>query len=382
MSYQLTYPILHCLRQRAAVLGHSDSWDWVLRDPVVGVFSPALHLLVQEGHIHLDEQLIKTSRDIYWGLTANWVRREAAFKKLLSALMDAGIDVIPLKGAALLETVYPGIGLRNMADLDILVREADFLPAAEVLLANGQQPRWSDPSGDLFAFTQLAPQFWPGELSFYHQDKLLIDLHQNLITYHWFKHAYPLDIEAVWDRAVSTPSPTGSGSLPWTMRLSPYDMLGHLCLHLALHGMQIVKNLFDIDQFLRQLPDDWDWKRYLHLADGWGLRSVSYHGFAFSQALFDTPVPPDVMLALTPAVLDRWLVRCLITPDALLRGKVTIGVRYPTLVKFALFDGIRIKLKTLARLFFPGKAWLRNNPDYHNVFQHWLHLAEVILRGD
>jgi hypothetical protein len=48
---------------------------------------------------------------------------------LLEILKRANIDVVLLKGAALLASVYPDLAYRFMSDIDILVRENDLAKA-------------------------------------------------------------------------------------------------------------------------------------------------------------------------------------------------------------------------------------------------------------
>jgi hypothetical protein len=67
--------------------------------------------------------------------------------RVLTALSEMGIPVIVLKGAALAELVYSGVGLRKMVDLDLLVQRPD-LDTAESLLqrlgyrAMGSHSEW------------------------------------------------------------------------------------------------------------------------------------------------------------------------------------------------------------------------------------------------
>ena len=375
--------LLSCLNKRKDHLCNPTGWGWVLRDPVVGCFAPALYQLDKEGCIHLLHMERKTYEKLYWQNTAFWIRREHKLRPVLAQLEDLDIDLIPLKGAALLKTVYKNIGLRLMTDVDVLVRHKDFLQTARVLLDRDFQPKWAYPSGDLFEFVSLPIEYWPGELSFYNGDGLHLDLHQDLITYHWFKVPYPTDMNMVWARTIQAEELTSENHQQlWKIFLSPYDMLAHMCLHLALHGIQMVKNLWDVDLFLRKLPENWDWKMYIMTAEIWGLKSATYHAFSFCQEIFGTPIPDDVISALKPPDFDRWQVRKLITPETLLADKKTFGKRYPTLVKFALFDNTIKKLKTIKNLIIPDPAWLENNSTNHSIFGHWVHIIRVLLRGD
>jgi hypothetical protein len=204
------------------------------------------------------------------------------------------------------------------------------------------------------------------------------------VTYHWFKTPFPVDMRAVWARATPT-SIQGSSqpsALAWQLNLSPYDTLAYLCLHLGLHGLQIMKSFLDIDLFLHSLPSDWDWSVYLDLVEKWHIRSISFHAFSFCQNFFDTSIPEDVLQALEPSNFDRWQMRLLISPEGILGDRQTLGTRYPTLAKFALIDNTRSKAKTLWHVFLPDRSIISRSAKNHTIFDHWRHIYRVIKRGD
>ena len=53
--------------------------------------------------------------------TARSLRLDHARAGVLAALAEAGIQAMPLKGSALVETVYPDATWRDMSDIDLLV---------------------------------------------------------------------------------------------------------------------------------------------------------------------------------------------------------------------------------------------------------------------
>ncbi len=57
----------------------------------------------------------------------------ASAVELLEALREAGVEAIPLKGAALAPLYYPDPGLRPLADLDLLVQRKDVAAGVEVM---------------------------------------------------------------------------------------------------------------------------------------------------------------------------------------------------------------------------------------------------------
>ena len=63
-------------------------------------------------------------------------------RPLLLALERAGIDAVVLKGLALVARVYGDLGVRPMADVDLLVAPADLDRTAAIAADLGWQPRY------------------------------------------------------------------------------------------------------------------------------------------------------------------------------------------------------------------------------------------------
>ena len=117
----------------------------------------------------------------YYNTLANNIYQLKEAGEVIKALQDSGIPVIVLKGAALLETVYPDPGTRPMADIDLLVSPCNLNKAENILRG-------------LNFF--LAPT---GELHYIKREKSLftqIDLHWNI----W----YVKDQQEVWQSAIKS----------------------------------------------------------------------------------------------------------------------------------------------------------------------------------
>ena len=74
-----------------------------------------------------------------------WSRNHLLFKHVtpaIVALRQSGIDVMPLKGAALTLSYYKDYGLRPLGDFDLMVRFRDVAAAFELLAENGWKPEF------------------------------------------------------------------------------------------------------------------------------------------------------------------------------------------------------------------------------------------------
>jgi hypothetical protein len=79
-------------------------------------------------------------RWLHHGTWAANARRQVELAALLARFSDAGIETVLLKGAALVVTDYADVGLRAMADVDVLVRHDRATAAMRCLRADGWWP--------------------------------------------------------------------------------------------------------------------------------------------------------------------------------------------------------------------------------------------------
>ena len=97
----------------------------------------------------VDDPWLGRLRGIY---RFHWVRNQVLKQSGASALVtlaEAGIDTVVLKGAALGELHYRGVGLRPMNDVDILVPRARALDAMNALQEAGYTPDMPKPQARL-----------------------------------------------------------------------------------------------------------------------------------------------------------------------------------------------------------------------------------------
>ncbi len=179
----------------------------------------------------------------------NAVRYEE-LRNVLRSFEDAGIEAILLKGAALGEHVWENVALREMADVDLLVREEDLDRADAALLklgyvhSEGCRPKeWYKENHH-----HLAPYRNPA-------NGTVMEIHRNIVRPN---NVFRIDADGLWRRA-------GAASIGGvdTKVLSPEDSVIHLCLHLSYGGDFVgrVRNLSDICQVIGNNGDslDWDW---------------------------------------------------------------------------------------------------------------------------
>ena len=230
----------------------------------------------------------------------------------LCRLQSAGVPVVVLKGAALLESVYGDIGLRPMVDADILVDAKDLGTTVGVLEHLG------------FALP-------PGLLSLEHYRRFHFQ-----IPYHHARRNVVLEIHWDLQEPFATPRPDlraiRSAAVPATVAgidtrvMSEDDLIIYLCSHLSRHGYYnrfLLKRKENAASLLLEYPavnqmirfcDLWEilrsvsrfsWSDVLVKARAWGLEADTYTTFFLLHALYGTPIAQPLLDAVE-APKPRW----------------------------------------------------------------------------
>lgn len=119
--------------------GGDINWDNFVRIANEnGVLALSLHNLLQSGH--LSRIPVRTLETMQTGYYKSMARNAFLYDNLgeIAALAATGnIVIVLLKGIALDKAAYGNKGLRQMNDIDILVRREDAIPLRKLLFANG-----------------------------------------------------------------------------------------------------------------------------------------------------------------------------------------------------------------------------------------------------
>lgn len=188
-------------------------------------------------------------------------------------LSDAGIPALFLKGAALIAIADDGLGLRRMADVDIIVPAPVAERATAALLAAG------------FSSLKGPPDFtWKHAWHCVSPEGYEIDLH-------WSAFKPPGDDGSMFDTA------------QWTNLLGRPVLVPTVteCLLVAIanafcYGGTPVRWIADSMVMFRTAPIDWD--VVLRRSSRPGVLPAVTHGLAFLAREFEAPVPSDVLDAL------------------------------------------------------------------------------------
>lgn len=217
--------------------------------------------------------------------------------RVLAALDGVGVPAMLLKGAALIEAVYPDISLRPMVDLDILVPDNDIARAHRAVAAAGYR---SEPTPDLGAPSRRPEHFYDYPALVSEDGVVVVELHRHVMI-----GAEHFDIAEVWERA--SPSAVGVRHvLP-----APEDLVLHAGIHFfcdrQYSSAGSLGQLSDIAWTVGVLGTDWD--PLVRRARAYEVGGQLFLALLASKELLGVPVPPAVLADLRPGSYDPGLGR-------------------------------------------------------------------------
>ncbi|MEM6332780.1 MAG: nucleotidyltransferase family protein [Planctomycetota bacterium] len=228
--------------------------------------------------------------------------RNACMMRLLERVAlrcaERGVEVMALKGAVLLATVYRDPGDRPMRDIDVLVRPNDLPVVLEVLDELGGKPLepW------------VTPDFCP---KFYNEMEYAVgELEPVLIEPH-VRPFRPLRLQCLmpddaWWRT-SVPMRVGRAIV---RRPSDEHVLLHLAAHVAMHGGCGARWREDLTRWLDDTAEGFDWDLAVRDARDWRLTPAVRRGLELAGVV--DRLPADAWFAIRHAPCnwrDRLMLR-------------------------------------------------------------------------
>ena len=203
--------------------------------------------------------------------------------KLLQVFKAHDIEAVPFKGPTLALLAYGDIGLRQFADLDILVRRDDVARVRALLAGHGFAP---------------APQLTEGQeaallrfdcaQNFSNRERVFVDVHWGLAPKYL---AINLDTNALWNNLQSIT--IGQTKI---QTLSQEDLLLALAIHGFTHYWERLGWISDIGALIDR--NRTDWSALLQTASRLGLRRILTIALLLANHMLETSVPREIMESL------------------------------------------------------------------------------------
>ncbi len=301
-------------RPESVTAFRETDWDFLVRQARRADLLAHLYITLDEAGL-LAQVPVRTRNHLGSDrILAN--RHRAAVRweidRILRALVDQGVHVILLKGAAYVMADLPPARGRVFHDIDILVPKARLESVERALRRHGWLVTHLD------AYDQRYYRQWMHELPplRHIRRKTVLDVHHTILPETARLHPDPQKLcQAA--RAVN--------GYPALYVLAPTDMVLHSATHLfhdgeLEHGL---RDLVDLDQLLRHFGvEQTFWSALVARAQALELTRPLYYALRYTTRTLGTPVPEPVMreaevgrpVGMMPAVMDRLFMRAL-RPD-------------------------------------------------------------------
>lgn len=323
------------------------------------------HLKNHPNDFTLPDPLRASLRKEYLETTARNILFQDELVHFLKAFSKEGIDVIVLKGAALMNEIYPKIGLRPMGDLDLLIHREDLDAAEKIADSLGYDP---DTAEDL---TEDYSRRFRNEMTFIRRGPhpIRIEFHWQLLNFGDEK----CSLADVWE---CSRKQSFDGAIAHT--LSPEHQIVYLCEHLAYHHcLQGPLRYCDIAESIKHHESDMDWEKLISLA----RKSRSLPAV---KAIF--PILISEYIASIPTEVMQSLQKESVPWASAVFFKMATNPGFTTtahaLMDFRAIPGISRKLQFVAGKFFPSKECLtRRWPVKHPIFVYFLYIRRWFDMG-
>lgn len=230
-----------------------NNWDSILNQALKHHIGGLLYknlLKIKSKSIIPENVLLKLKKEYLSTLATN-CKINHDFKILNQVLIDQNIYVIPLKGMVLKEIVYKDLGLRKIADVDILVQKKDLEIVKNTMLLNDWVVNDVFYKNETHEFVHKLIAHHPYVLR---KNNLTVELHLGI---HRNNHdKYNVEINDFWVRAKKNFFLDSN-----ILLLNQTDLIIHLCIHTKgdfFNNKIKLKSFIDIAEILSNKAEEID----------------------------------------------------------------------------------------------------------------------------
>jgi hypothetical protein len=364
---------LHQSPQRLADLtlpaADSRQWDTLVEQAARQRVRPLVHrrLKALSAERDIPERTLQTLEQATRGTAMRNLRYQAEIAALARTLASDGIDLLLLKGAHLIAAIYESAALREMGDIDVLVRREHLARAADVVTSRGYRPLSAlSVEGDA-ALAHHLPRFMKPDVA-------SIEIHWS-ITMPTDPHA--IDPAPLWSRAETLT--VGGARL---LGLSREDLLLHLCSHASYqHLFRFgLRPFCDLAALIARDAARLEWAVVIQRARDWRWDRGVFLTLSLARELVGAAAPDAVLDALRPSPFEAGV---LSTARAHVFSDASADAVLPGIARLAGGDSPWSQLRYLRRrLGSPrvGRSWLHRAREM--VARNALPAARLLMTRD
>lgn len=256
--------LISCLRGIPFAIPHDMDWHALLGLAAENGTLLLLHRVLIEKNIELPSFFIAAVQEFSSATEIHATELEG----LLMQFAERDIEVLPLKGPVLAETLYKHALMRQCNDLDLLVRRDDYSNAEALLFSLGFVAS-SEPDDYHRRFVR---------------NEVPVELHFGLASPRYF----PFDLDGVWQQACH-----GKFRGKPMCVMSDDDLVLFLCLHGLKHGFSRLIWILDVAQALGAIQNC-DYRELAQRARRQGQEAWLFIGCEIVREMFPQMLPPGM----------------------------------------------------------------------------------------
>ena len=300
------------------------------------------------------ENILQTLKDFYTQNTLHNLRYSNELKKIVIACADENVSVLVLKGIYLAHVIYDQIGLREMNDIDLLVKKEDLARATEIMIASGYRPL------EPFSIDWIVT-------STFHHPPPFVKPNVAGVEIHW-SIAQPeisprFDIMDLWNQAA--PAKIAQTEM---LCLNPEDVLSYLCFHNAQHAFGFgLRPYCDIQATIDHFSHALDWDQILERVQRWGWERGVHLSLYLARDFVGAEVPEYILKALKPAQDTDAIYS--IARSQTFASKASLQKINPNVASYTQLS-TKQKVSMLMQRFFPSRSEIAHK--YHVAPDSWV----------
>jgi hypothetical protein len=273
---------------------------------------------------HVPYVTLKKMRNYYYSNLHKNLLVEKEIARVLEAAYKEGVDLIPLKGFSLIQTLYTNPALRTMVDIDILVKKHDIQKIQSVF--------------DKLSYDENIDEQLPKKRGRINKHELIISKQLSagqiiIIEVHSaiaFPRPYKLNIPDLW---ISVEKKEIHNQK--MLCLSKENTFLSLVLHLRMHTRLLnLKFIVDIAEMLNINGGQLDWNYIRETVNNNHIRTSVYLSLYLAKELLDANILPEIMNKFAPNSIKKTLIRLTVNKY----NFFSLTNKRGTFLRFLLFD--------------------------------------------
>jgi len=287
------------------------------------------------------------------------LRQQAAFRELADAVAPMGIQLMVLKGLHLATSVYPSAGLREMADIDLLVRPDDLQAVTQMATRLG----YAHAAGSIGDALHHLPPLTRNNIAF--------ELHYQLLPP---TAACPPKTTGLFDRS----QPVGTSAN--VVGLCPEDLIVHICVHAAgNHVLEMgLRPLCDLQAIVQQSRSQIDWPTVVARAAEWRCQRSVMLMLLLARDHLGVPIPSSVFTSAPGSLPSADLLD--VALSAAVAGAGELAAKSPTAAQLLRLPGPIAKVRYIvSQIFRPSAEQAAASP--HLRMSRWARARHVVERA-